>query len=66
MDTRVVVKFAPNDAGNSPGKLADAGLHLSEGTLDGLELVRSALRERRNRSGRNASFPTRQYKVNGE
>ena len=35
----MVVKFAPNDAGNPPGKLADAGLHLSEGTLDGLELV---------------------------
>lgn len=66
MDTRMVVKFAPNDADNPPGKLADAGLHLSEGTLDGLELVGFALRERRNRSGRNASFPARQYKVNGE
>jgi hypothetical protein len=66
MDTRMVVKFAPNDAGNPPGKLADAGLHLSEGTLDGSELVGFVLRERRDRSGRNASCPARQCNVNGE
>ena len=32
----MVVKFAQNDRGNPPGKLADAELHFGEGTLDGL------------------------------
>ncbi len=62
----MVVKFAPNDRGNPPGKLADAELHFSEGTLDGLKLIGFAIWERRNQSGRNVTFPARQYSVNGE
>jgi hypothetical protein len=62
----MVVKFAPNDRGNPPGKLADAELHFSEGTLDGLKLIGFGIWERRNGSGRNVTFPARQYSVNGE
>lgn len=62
----MVVKFAPNDRGNPPGKLADAELHFSEGSLDGLKLIGFAIWERRNGSGRNVTFPARQYSVNGE
>lgn len=62
----MVVKFAPNDRGNPPGKLADAELHFSEGTLGGLKLIGFAVWERRNQSGRNVTFPARQYSVNGE
>ena len=62
----MVVKFAPNDRGNPPGKLADAELHFSEGTLDGLKLIGFGIWERRNHSGRNVTFPARQYSVNGE
>ena len=62
----MVVKIAPNDKGNPPGKLADAELHFSEGCLDGLKLVGFAVWERRNGSGRNVTFPARQYSMNGE
>ena len=62
----MVVKFAQNDRGNPPGKLAEAELHFSEGTLDGLKLIGFAVWERRSGSGRNVTFPARQYSVNGE
>jgi len=62
----VTVKFSPNDRGNPPGKLADAELHFSDGTLDGLKLIGFAIWERRNGAGRNVTFPARQYSVNGE
>ena len=62
----MVVKFAPNDRGNPPGKLADAELHFQDGTLDGLKLIGFGVWERRNHSGRNVTFPARQYSVNGE
>ena len=62
----MVVKFAQNDRGNPPGKLADAELHFSEGTLDGLKLIGFGIWERRNGNGRNVTFPARQYSVNGE
>ncbi len=62
----MVVKFAPNDRGNPPGKLADAELHFSEGTLDGLKLIGFGIWERKNGNGRNVTFPARQYSVNGE
>jgi hypothetical protein len=60
------VKISRNDKGNPPGKLADAELHFSEGVLDGLKLIGFAIWERRNGSGRNVTFPARQYSVNGE
>jgi hypothetical protein len=63
--TTMVVKFAPNDRGNPPGKLADAELHFSEGTLDGLKLIGFGIWQRRGGSGRNATFLARQYSVSG-
>ena len=60
------VKISPNDKGNPPGKLADAELHFEDGALDGLKLIGFAVWERRSGSGRNVTFPARQYSVNGE
>jgi hypothetical protein len=62
----MIVKIAPNDKGNPPGKLADAELHFTDGTLEGLKLIGFAVWERRNGGGRNVTFPARQYSVNGE
>jgi hypothetical protein len=62
----MLVKFAMNDRGNPPGKLADAELHFAEGALDGLKLIGFGIWERRNGNGRNVTFPARQYSVNGE
>jgi hypothetical protein len=62
----VTVKITPNDKGNPPGKLADAELHFAEGPLDGLKLIGFSIWERRGGSGRNVTFPARQYSVNGE
>ena len=56
----MVVKFAQNNRGNPPGKLADAELHFSEGTLDGLKLIGFGVWERRSGNGRNVTFPARQ------
>ena len=60
------ITFVSNDRGNPPGKLADAELHFGTGTLDGLKLIGFAVWERRSGSGRNVTFPARQYSVNGE
>ena len=62
----MIVKFSPNDKGNPPGKLADCELHFTDGPLDGLKLIGFGIWERRNGSGRNVTFPARQYSVNGE
>src|SRR5687767_7823372 len=62
----MTVKILPNDKGNPPGKLADAELHFSDGTLDGLKLIGFSIWERRTGNGRNVTFPARQYSVNGE
>lgn len=62
----MVVKFTQNDRGNPPGKLADAEVHFSEGTLEGLKLIGFGIWERKNGNGRNVTFPARQYSVNGE
>ena len=62
----MVIKIVPNDKGNPPGKLADAELHFTDGVLDGLKLIGFAVWERRSGSGRNVTFPARQYSVNGE
>jgi len=60
------VKICRNDKGNPPGKLADAELHFTEGVLDGMKLIGFSVWERRSGSGRNVTFPARQYSVNGE
>jgi hypothetical protein len=62
----MVVKIVPNDKGNPPSKLADAELHFTDGVLDGLKLVGFAIWERRSGSGRNVTFPSRQYMVSGD
>jgi hypothetical protein len=62
----VIVKITPNEKGNPPGKLADAELHFTEGILEGLKLIGFGVWERRTGSGRNVTFPARQYSVNGE
>ena len=62
----MTVKIVVNDKANPPGKLAEAELHFSDGPLAGLKLLGFAVWERRSGSGRNVTFPARQYSVNGE
>ena len=62
----VIITIALNDKQNPPGKLADAELHFTEGVLAGLKLIGFGVWERRTGSGRNVTFPARQYSVNGE
>ncbi len=62
----MTIKILPNDKGNPPGKLADAELHFTDGPLEGLKLIGFGVWERRTGSGRNVTFPARQYSVNGE
>jgi len=62
----MTVKIVLNEKGNPPGKLADAELHFSDGPLEGLKLIGFAVWERKTGTGRNVTFPARQYNVNGE
>lgn len=62
----MVVKIQVNGKSNPPGKLADAELHFTNGPLEGLKLLGFAVWERRGGGGRNVTFPSRQYAVNGE
>jgi|SRR5579862_4428789 len=62
----MVVKIVANGTGNPAGKLADAELHFTDGELDGLKLVGFSIWDRRGGTGRNVTFPARQYNVNGE
>ena len=64
----VSVRIIPNEKGNPPGKLADAEVifEAEAGPLSGLKLIGFAIWERRSGSGRNVTFPARQYSVNGE
>jgi hypothetical protein len=62
----VLVKIAPNDKNNPPGKLADAELHFTDGILEGLKLIGFSIWERKTGGGRNVTFPARQYSVNGD
>jgi hypothetical protein len=62
----MTIKIVPNEKGNPPGKLADAELHFTEGALEGLKLIGFGIWERKTGTGRNVTFPARQYSVNGE
>jgi hypothetical protein len=62
----MTVKILPNEKGNPPGKLADAELYFIDGPLQGLKLIGFSIWERKNGTGRNVTFPARQYTVNGE
>ena len=62
----VVKIITPSDKNALPGKLAEAELHFGEGVLEGLKLVGFTVWERRTGGGRNVTFPSRAYSVNGE
>ena len=63
----VTIKFTANDRGNPAGKLADVELHFAgDSVFNGLKLIGFSIWERRGGSGRNVTFPARQYSVNGE
>lgn len=62
----MIVKILPNDKSTPNGKLADAELHFTEPGLDGMKLLGFAVWERRAGPGRNVTFPSRTYSVNGE
>lgn len=62
----MVVKIVPNDKGSPSDKLADAELHFTEGDLQGLRLLGFAVWEKRSGAGRNVTYPSRTYTVNGE
>jgi hypothetical protein len=62
----MTVKILPNEKGNPPGKLADAELHFTDGPMHGLKLIGFGIWERKTGTGRNVTFPARQYSVNGE
>jgi hypothetical protein len=62
----MTVKITMNDRGNPVGKLADAELQFTDAPLAGLKLIGFSIWERRRGSGRNVTFPARQYSVNGE
>lgn len=60
------VRIIPNDRATLPGKLADAELWFEDGPLAGTKLIGFSIWERRTGTGRNVTFPARQYSVNGE
>jgi hypothetical protein len=64
----VSVRILPNTTGNPPGKLADAEVifEAEAGPFNGMKLIGFAVWERRSGTGRNVTFPARQYSVNGE
>lgn len=62
----MVVKIMPNETGSPQGKLADAEVHFTDGPLAGMKLLGFAIWERRTGRGRNVTFPSRTYSVNGE
>lgn len=61
-----LVKIIMNDRSNPAGKLAEAELIFVDGPLAGLKLIGFSIWERRSGSGRNVTFPARQYSINGE
>ena len=63
----LTIKITPNDKGNPAGKLADAEVHfVGDSPLAGLKLIGFSIWERRGGTGRNVTFPARQYSINGE
>ncbi len=61
----MTIKIVTNEKGNPPGKIADAEIHFADGPLAGLKLLGFGIWERKNGSGRNVTFPARQFSVNG-
>lgn len=65
-EAAMTIRISANDKGSPAGKLADAELHFDDGPLEGLKLIGFSVWERRNGPGRQVTFPSRQYSVNGE
>jgi hypothetical protein len=64
--TTITIQILKTNGHSAPGKLADAEIHFTGGELDGLKLVGFAVWQRRDGSGQNVSFPSRQFTVQGE
>ena len=65
MDATMTVTITPNDKANPAGKLRRrAAFHRRPAIA--LKLIGFAIWERRGGTGRNVTFPARQYSVNGE
>lgn len=64
----VSVRIIPNEKASPAGKLADAEVifGVESGPMNGLKLLGFAIWERRSGTGRNVTFPSRTYSVNGE
>lgn len=62
----MIVKIMPNDKGSPSGKLADVEVHFTDGEMAGMRLLGFAIWQQRNGPGRNVTFPSRTYSVNGE
>jgi hypothetical protein len=62
----MTIKIIPNEKGTPVGQLADVELHFEDGPFKGLKLVGFSVWERRGGTGRNLTFPARQYSINGE
>ena len=62
----IIVKILKSDQRSAPAKLADAEIHFAGGELDGLKLVGFAVWQKRDGSGQNVTFPSRQFTVHGE
>lgn len=62
----MTVKIIPIGKGQPAGKLAEAELHFTDGPLAGMKLVGFAVWARKDGTGRNVTFPSRQYMVNGD
>lgn len=62
----MLIKFTHHDKGNPPGKLADAEVHFTDGEFQGMKLMGFSVWDRRTGPGRNVTFPSRSYVVNGE
>lgn len=62
----MVVKIMPIEKSAPQGKLADAEVHFTDGAMEGLRLLGFAVWESKKGTGRNVTFPSRTYSVNGE
>ena len=62
----MIVKILRNDKGSLPGYLADAEVHFTDGPLEGLKLTGFTVWQRKTGTGRNVTFPARQYSMNGD
>jgi RadC-like JAB domain len=66
-ETGLIGRSSPTRFVNAvPGLPGTAELHFTEGVLEGLKLIGFSVWERKTGTGRNVTFPARQYSVNGE